>query len=77
MSSFSVLYSNTLSCEYNALITIETLFLVSKLVYSFEFFIFQLFSNCMMEKRCLTTLTYVCTDLLRNLAKFPMVFILF
>jgi hypothetical protein len=45
-----VLYSNTLSCEYNALITIETLFLVSKLVYSFEFFIFQLFSNCMMEK---------------------------
>jgi hypothetical protein len=31
----------------------------------------------MVEKRCLTTLTYVWTDLLRNLAKFPIVFILF
>jgi hypothetical protein len=31
----------------------------------------------MVEKRCLTTLTYVWTDLLCNLAKFPIVFILF
>jgi hypothetical protein len=30
-----VLYSNTLIFEYNALITIETLFLVSKFFYSF------------------------------------------
>ena len=27
------------------------------MIYYFNFFIFQLFSNCMMEKRCLTTLT--------------------
>jgi hypothetical protein len=31
----------------------------------------------MVEKTCLTTLTYILTDLLRNLSKFPMVFILF
>jgi hypothetical protein len=29
-----------------------------------------------VEKRCLTTVTYVWTDLTRNLDKFPMVFIL-
>jgi hypothetical protein len=47
------------------------------MIYFFEFFIFQPFSNCMVEKRCHTTITYVWTDLKRNLAKFPMVFILF
>jgi hypothetical protein len=39
--------------------------------------VFQVFSNCMVEKRWLITLTYVWTVPSRNLAKFPMVFILF
>jgi hypothetical protein len=47
------------------------------MIYCFELFIFLLISNSLVERRFLTTLTYVWTVLSCNLAKFPMVVILF
>jgi hypothetical protein len=46
-------YSNTLSCEYNTLNIIETLFLVLNVIYCFNLFVLQLFPKCIMANICL------------------------
>jgi hypothetical protein len=53
------LYSNTLSCEYNALNIIETLFLVSKVIYCFKFLVYNVFPNVSWQTCALQYLTNI------------------